>query len=132
MLQHLERARGVELVVRERQVGAVERAELEVRPLPRLPLRAELGVVEVDPHDTAFSEALGEALRQDTLATADVEHGSRRGLLPQLVERAVEAAHQPLDDRIRGAVLVVCVAGRYRLCDGAGHSFRASRSSPDS
>jgi hypothetical protein len=132
VLQHLERGHDVELVVAERQIGAGERAELEIRPAAPLPLRVERGVVEVDAHHAARAEPLRKPLGQHPLATADVERGPGRGLVPELVERRFEAGHEPPYDRVLRAVLVVGVAGRYRLGDRIGHSFRTSRSSPGS
>jgi len=54
------------------------------------------------------------------------------GAHEQLLERALEARHQPADDGIRRPVLVVGVAGDRPLGvarDGGAHTFSASRSS---
>src|SRR3712207_6997670 len=58
------------------------------------------------PYTTLFRSPFGG---QDPLATADVEDRARVRPLPQVIERAVEARHQPLDHGVRGAVLVVRV-----------------------
>src|SRR4051812_42072813 len=133
VLQHLDGRRHVELVVGEREPRGLLRSELEVRPAPRLPLGAQLRVVEVDADDAARLEALRPLAREHALAAADVEYGARRGDLPQLVERAVEAGHEPLDHGIRGAVLVVRIAGRdglLRLDRAHASTSTGSRSLP--
>ena len=81
------------------------------------------------------AEPLGPLVRQHALAAADVEQRLRVGLGEQLVERALERGHEPPHDGVRGAVLVVGVAGDRALgIDGHGgggraHSRNASRSS---
>ena len=100
----------VELAVGERQVLGLHHAVLEVRRLALLPLGLDRRVLEVDPDDAAV-ERLRPLVREHALAAPDVEHRARRGPLEQLVERALEARHQPLHDRVAGAVLVVRVAG---------------------
>ena len=70
-----------------------------------------------------------------TVSTPSPQPTSRtdagRRARPQLVERRVEAGHQPPDDRVGGPVLVEGVAGRDLGGGGAraAHSFSASRSS---
>jgi hypothetical protein len=130
VLQHLDRRGEVELVLGERQPRGLLGPELQVRALAPIPLGAQLRVLEVDPDDPTVTEALRPLDRQHALAAAHVEHRGRRRLRPELVERRVEAAHKPLHDRIRRAVLVERVSGRdLGRGRAAAHSFSASRSS---
>ena len=127
--------RDVELAVGERQVLGLHDLVGEVRRLALLPLGVQQRVVEVDADDAAVAEALRPLVRQHALAAADVEQRLRVGLREELVERALEGAHEPPHDRVRRAVLVVGVAGDRALgVDGhgrgrRGHSRSASRSS---
>ena len=131
VLEHLDRGRDVELVVGERHPLGLHHPVLEVGRLALLPLRLDRRVLEVDADHAPRREPLRPLVGQDRLAAADVEQRLRVGLREQLVERALEARHQPPDDRVGRAVLVVGVAGDRALGvarDGA-HSFSASRSS---
>ena len=107
----------------------------EVRRTALGPLGMQQRVVEVDADDPALAEALGPRVREHALAAADVQQRLRVGFREELVERALERAHEPPDDRVRGAVLVVGVAGDRalgvdgHLGGGRGHSRNASRSS---
>ncbi len=111
VLEHLDRRRDVELAVGERQVLGLRHLVGEVRRLAPRPLGMQQRVVEVDADDATVAEALRPLVRQHALAAADVEQ--RRGvrLLEELVERALEGAHQAPHDRVGRAVLVVRVAG---------------------
>ena len=55
-------------------------------------------------------QAQRPAVHEHALAAADVEQRARLGARHQLVERALEGAHQPAHDRVGRAVLVVGVA----------------------
>ena len=88
--------RQLELAVGERQVLGLHDPVLEVRRLALGPLGLDRRVLEVDADDAAVAQALRPLVREHALAAADVEHRARRGLRQQLVERALEAGHQPL------------------------------------
>ena len=81
------------------------------------------------------TRAVAEALAQRCTSTPSPQPTSssdrRRGLLEQLVERALEAGHQAPHDRVGGAVLVVGVAGDDAVLGDrhAAHRRTASRSS---
>jgi len=99
VLEHLDRRRDVELPVRERQVLGLHHPVLEVRLAALLPLGLDRRILEVDADDAAL-EPLRPLLGQHALAAPDVEDRARRGGLQQLAERALEACHQPPDDRV--------------------------------
>ncbi len=66
-----------------------------------------------------------QRVHEHALAAADVEQRARGGAREQLVERALEAGHQPPHDGVARAVLVVGVAGDDPLVgdrDAAAHS----------
>jgi len=110
---------------------SVDMPGFAVRILALLPLGLDRGILEVEPDHALRRELLRPLVGEDRLAAADVEQRLRVGLPEQLLERALEARHQPPDDRVGGAVLVVGVAGDRALgvARHAGHSFTASRSS---
>ena len=74
-------------------------------PAPPTPPRS-FGSSRSIPTTRPPAEPLRPLLGEHALAAADVEHGPRRGLVEQLVERALEARHQPAHDRVVRAVLV--------------------------
>ena len=133
VLEHLDRRRERELAVRERErLLRAQDAVLEVRRRALLPLGPQHRVLEVEADDPRRRPRDRPLVGEDRLAAADVEHRRRVDPLEQLAERALERRHQPPDDRVLRAVLVVGVAGDRALGvarDGRAHSLTASRSS---
>jgi hypothetical protein len=74
VLENLDRAGQPELGVGERKVLGAHGAVLEVGAASLLPLRLQLRVLEVDPHDPLDSRAVGPLRGQHAFAAADVEH----------------------------------------------------------
>ena len=83
----------------------------------------QLGIVEVDADHAAIAEPSSPLLREHRLAAADIEDRARVRLAEQLLERPLEAGHQPLDQRIGGAVLIERVArGDLARIRGRAHT----------
>jgi len=95
---------------------------------PLLPFRGQLGIGEVDADHPSGAQPPRPLLGEHPLAAADVEHRGRRRVREQVVERALEARHQPPHHGVGGAVLVEGVAGGDSR-PGGGHTSRALRSS---
>ena len=125
VLEHLDRRGEVELVVGEGEVLRAHRAVVEVRPRALLPLRGELGVLEVDAHHSALAQPLRPLVGEHALAAADVEQRARPGALEAFVQRAFEARLQAPRDRVGRVVLVVGVPGRDRVGGELGHRVAA-------
>ena len=128
----LDRGHEVELAVGEgrRPAGMVLNSRFGA---PASPIRpASFGSSRSMPTTRPVAEPLRPPLGEHALAAADVEHRAGRRAGEQLVERALEAGHQPADDRVGRAVLVERVAGRDRgrLAPAArrAHTSSASRS----
>src|SRR5919206_2790822 len=77
VLEHLDRARRVELAGGERQALAAQRAVLEVRRAAPRPLRPQAGIVEGGADHPPAVQAPGPALHEHALAAADVEQRLR-------------------------------------------------------
>ena len=71
VLEHLDRSRHVELAIRERQVGRVLDAVLQVRPLTLRPLGLQLRVIEVDPDDPAAANPVVRRLMKGFESTLE-------------------------------------------------------------
>ena len=130
VLEHLDRGGQVELVVREGQRAGLPGDELEVRAPPALSHSARAGSSRSIP-TARVSQPLRQRQGQDALAAADVEQGARLAR-SQRSSRSGEACHQAADDRIRGAVLVVGVAGGDVYRGSGAHSLIASVSASES
>ena len=114
-LQHLDEADEVELVVGERQRLRVADDVVDA-PAGAVPGGPQARRLDVQAGHPPAGRARDPA-RDDPLAAADVEHGLRRHVGDERVERGEKRRQQPPDDRVRGAVLVVDVAGDR----GGGH-----------
>src|SRR4051812_46396799 len=84
VLEHLDRRCHVELVVLEAETRGLLGAVFQVRARAGSPFRLELRILEVDPDDAVVLQLLRPLVGEHALAAADVEHGFRSGLLPQV------------------------------------------------
>ncbi len=128
VLEHLGRGDEIELVVGERRAARRAWPELEVGAPPlRAHSASSLGPARSTPTTAAAARRCGPLLAEDALAAAHVEHRGRRRLGEQLVQRALEAGHQPPDDRIARSrtCRTCCRSGRPRRGAGA-HTPSAS------
>src|ERR1700722_669121 len=110
VLEHLDRAGDIELVIGERQVLGSHHLVFEVRRLALLPAGLNRGLLEVDPYDTASLESLRPLVHEHTLSAADIQQRGGAGGSEQFVQRALEAGHHALHQRVGRAILVVGVA----------------------
>src|SRR5690348_5961584 len=101
MLQDLNGADELEASVRKRPLVGRACLEGEVVGAAVPPLLLQAGIRRVDTEHLCRRELSGEALGDDSLATAYVEEAVRRDALSRIVEPMQEPLEQSADDGIR-------------------------------